>query len=68
MLGGVIPAEPKPTDIGDYDSDGIPDLMVKFDRSAVIALLTPGEIVYVIIYGTLGDGTPFRGTDVIRVI
>ena len=68
MLGGVIPAEPKPTGIGDYDSDGIPDLMVKFDRSAVIALLTPGEIVYVIIYGTLGDGTPFRGTDVIRVI
>jgi len=68
ILGGVILAETKPTGIGDYDGDGIPDLMVKFDRSEVIALLTPGEMVYVMIYGILGDGTPFKGTDVIRVI
>ena len=68
MLGGVIPAEPKPTDIGDYDSDGIPDLMVKFDRSAVIDLLPVGDMIYIMICGTLGDGTLFKGTDVIRVI
>lgn len=30
-----IPAEERPTEIGDYDDDGIPDLMVKFDRSEV---------------------------------
>jgi DNA-binding beta-propeller fold protein YncE len=68
MLGGVIPAETKPTGIGDYDNDVIPDLMVKFNRSAVIDLLPVGDTIYVMIYGTLGDGTPFIGTDVIRVI
>ncbi len=31
-----IPAEDSPTEIGDYDDDGIPDLMVKFDRKALI--------------------------------
>jgi hypothetical protein len=30
-----IPAEDHPTEVGDYDGDGIPDLMVKFDRQWV---------------------------------
>jgi len=30
-----IPAEAHPTEVGDYDGDGIPDLMVKFDRGSV---------------------------------
>jgi len=30
-----IPAEDHPTEVGDYDSDGIPDLMVKFNRQWV---------------------------------
>ncbi len=30
-----IPAEAHPIEVGDYDGDGIPDLMVKFDRESV---------------------------------
>jgi hypothetical protein len=33
MLEGTIPAEDHPTEIGDYDDDGITDLMIKFDRA-----------------------------------
>jgi hypothetical protein len=28
-----IPAQSMPSVIGDFDNDGIPDLMIKFDRS-----------------------------------
>jgi Tol biopolymer transport system component len=39
MLNDAIPAELSPTRVGDYDSDGTPDRMVKFSRSELIALL-----------------------------
>jgi len=38
-----IPAEPKPTSVGDFDTDGVPDLMVKFSRSVLQNVLDPGE-------------------------
>ena len=38
-LQGTIHAEPWPYCIGDYDNDGIPDLMVKFKRADVINIL-----------------------------
>ncbi|MFX0011152.1 MAG: hypothetical protein ACFE9R_12610, partial [Candidatus Hermodarchaeota archaeon] len=41
LFNGVLAPESHPTGVGDYDNDGIPDLMVKFDRSAVIGLLEP---------------------------
>ena len=66
-LNGTVSAEPKPTSIGDYDDDGIADLMVKFDRAAVATLLTPGEVT-VTVAGELADGTAFQGTDMIQVI
>jgi hypothetical protein len=66
-LEGTIPAETRPTALGDYDSDGIPDLMVKFRRSDVIAVLPAGEHVQVHVTGTVA-GTPFEGVDIIRVI
>ena len=68
MLNDIIPAEMRPIGFGDEDDDGIPDLMVKFNRLAVIDLLDSGEMVYIIITGDLLDGTSFRGTDIIRVI
>jgi len=37
-----IGIEPKPTEIGDFDNDGVPDLMVKFSRSAVQQVVTAG--------------------------
>jgi len=55
------------THIGDHDADDIPDLMVKFDRRSVAAILEPGEEVSIKIDGEVG-GIPFSGTDTIRVI
>jgi parallel beta-helix repeat protein len=66
MLEGVVPAELHPTKIGDYDRDGIPDLMVKFDRAAVQKLLEPGE-VKLTVTGKVGT-LDFEGSDTIRVI
>ena len=56
-----------PSEIGDYDSDGIPDLMVKFDRAEVQSVVEVGE-EELIVAGKLDDGTPFEGSDTIRVI
>jgi hypothetical protein len=68
MLNRQVPAESRPTEIGDYDGDGIADLMVKFDRSAVQKILEVAESVEVTVTGNLTDGTPFEGRDTIRVI
>lgn len=66
-LNGLIPPLPKPIAIGDYDSDGTNDLMVKFDRQELIALLEPGEQI-IDLTGRLWDGRPIAGFDIIRVI
>ncbi len=63
-----ILAESKPTSVGDYDNDGIPDLMLKFDRTRVQSSVTPGEVVEINILGQLIDGTVFKSISVIRVI
>ena len=61
-----------PVGIGDEDEDGIPDLMVKFDRQDLIAILeemveTPVD-VKLTVSGELIDDTPFEGSDVVQVI
>ena len=66
-LNGTVPALDKPTKVGDYDSDGVPDLMVKFDGAAVQDLLTPGSQVEITITGEV-TGIGFEGSDTIRVI
>ncbi len=60
MLNETIPAER--SDIQDVV------LMVKFDRSDVQDMLEPGDEVEVTVSGELTDGTPFEGTDTIRVL
>ncbi len=67
-LNGQIQAEPKPTEIGDYDDNGIPDLMVKFNRLAVQNILETGDEARITISGKLNDGRPFEGSDIIKVI
>jgi hypothetical protein len=68
-----VPApKPVPTEIGDYDSDGIPDLMVKFDRAALTSYIyhTQGMRhghVTLTITGQLTDGTTFEGSDTIKI-
>jgi hypothetical protein len=56
-----------PTATGDYDSDGIPDLMVTFPRSEVVAVLPIGSEAEVSVRGTVGD-SPFAGVDRIGVV
>ncbi|MGD8543639.1 MAG: S8 family serine peptidase [Candidatus Bathyarchaeota archaeon] len=69
-----VPApEPVPTEIGDYDSDGIPDLMVKYNRTELtahiyhISGITYGNVTLTIT-GQLADGTPFEGSYNIKVM
>ena len=66
-LQGTIYAESWPYCIGDYDNDGIPDLMVKFKRADAINLLPNGDKVQVLVTGTVGT-TTFEGVETIRVI
>ncbi len=63
-LEGTIPAETHPTEIGDFDNDNIPDLMIKFDRKALIEYMdgTTGEMT-LNVYGELNDGVLFEGGD-----
>jgi len=79
ILNDTIPAELKPTAIGDYDNDTVPDLMVKFNRQQVIEYIMSNvdlERLYeerfmtitLTITGKLNDGTPFQGSDNIKII
>ncbi|MBN1503726.1 MAG: hypothetical protein JW952_01545 [Candidatus Eisenbacteria bacterium] len=67
MLNNSVHAAAWPWDIGDYDADEIADLMVKFDRSDVAAVVVPGADVEVAVTGELGKGM-FSGKDSITVI
>lgn len=64
-LNNTGQAELHPAKIGDYDNDGVLDLMVKFDRVLVVDLLSVGEATLTIT-GEVA-GTPFQGSDTIRV-
>jgi Tol biopolymer transport system component len=75
MLNDTVPAETKPTAIGDYDGDGIPDLMVKFNRAEVISLILANiniegrfTTITLTITGKLYDGTQFGGSDIIKIV
>jgi hypothetical protein len=61
-----VPANPGPVALGDYDSDGVPDLMVTFDAAAVLATLPDGEAA-VMVSGELMEGTILKGSDTVRV-
>ena len=67
-LNGAVPVDPAgPTALGDHNGNGIPDLMVKFSRSAVELAVPQGESVPIDVAGTIG-GDAFVGTAHIRVI
>jgi hypothetical protein len=72
LLNDTIPVNlSAPTAIGDYDNDGIPDLMVKFNRIAVCQLILSRGImvgnVTLTVSGKLQNGIGFEGCDTIRV-
>lgn len=62
-----IPAQPRPSKLGDKDKDGIPDLMVRFPREEVVSSAEPGE-TEIIVTGALKDGTVFRGGDDVLIL
>ncbi len=62
-----IPAEIRPTEIGDEDGDGIEDLMVKFDRSEVQDNCAVGNAALTV-SGRFSNGIAFEGRDTIRII
>ena len=67
-LNGSVPVDPAAsTTLGDHNGNGVPDLMVKFNRAAVELTLSEGDNVAVNVTGTIGSNS-FIGTDHIRVI
>ncbi|MFX0002463.1 MAG: hypothetical protein ACFE9C_00970 [Candidatus Hodarchaeota archaeon] len=71
LLNDFLNFEMKPFNIGDWDNDDIPDLMIKFDRSAVISFLLtlePLQFWEVTITGKLFDGVKFKATSVIELL
>jgi hypothetical protein len=62
---GVVFASTTPTDIGDFDEDGAKELMVKFDRQALINIVDVGSQPMTI--GGMVGKTPFLGQCTIRV-
>jgi hypothetical protein len=64
-----IPAQERPTEIGDYDDDGIPDLMVKFDRSEVRhAIADPGMHMIGVTWFMPDYGMFFEAWDIILAL
>ncbi len=79
LLNETIAAELKPIEIGDYDGDGVSDLMVKFSRAAVTSYILANVdmaklieerfmAITLTITGYLNDGTPFQGSATIKII
>jgi hypothetical protein len=60
------------SELGDYDLDTIPDLMVKFDRADIAQYLVTNSItsgeVELVITGETTDGISFDGSDSVRTI
>ncbi|MFX0083571.1 MAG: hypothetical protein ACFE94_17625 [Candidatus Hodarchaeota archaeon] len=68
LLNGLISPEVSPYNIGDNDNNNIPDLMIKFDRSAVKAYFVGVESGEITITGKLVDGIKFEGNNVIELL
>jgi len=74
MLNNTISVDSfAPIQIGDHDSDGISDLMVKFSRAELtlyiydVQKIKHGNVTLTLT-GKLNDGTPFKSSDVIMVM
>jgi parallel beta-helix repeat protein len=76
LVNFTVPVDPAtPVALGDYDNDGIPDLMVKFNRAEIISFAWNNIDIEnrfgtatLRITGYLTDGTPFQGTAAIKII
>jgi subtilisin family serine protease len=68
LLNDAVPPLPRPVSYGDADGDGIEEIEVKFDRSAVEAILPVGDSVPVCVQGEVEDVQWWRGCTAIRTI
>jgi len=79
LLNETIPSELHPTEVGDYDDDGVPDLMVKIERAAVIAYISNSVnmtqlaedrsmTIALQVSGELTNGTSLHGSDTITIL
>jgi hypothetical protein len=67
-INGSVAVDPAaPVVIGDHDSNGIPDLMVKFNRPVIELTMSAGDSVPVTVTGLLG-GSYFLGVTYVRVL
>jgi hypothetical protein len=66
-LNNAIHAMLSPTVIGEYNSNRLPDLIVKFDRSELQGLLSGGQMRFWVNFRLMG-GQNCSGTDLISVI
>jgi parallel beta-helix repeat protein len=60
-LNDTVSPEKKQFFIGDYDEDGIPDMMVKFSSRDLSQVLQSGEDVALTVSGRLKNSLPFEG-------
>jgi hypothetical protein len=67
-LNGVVPAIPERSQLGDFNQNGVPGWMFRFDRAAVENLLPTGDAVPVTVTGEVEDLIWFTAADMIRVI
>ena len=63
----TIEAELSPTEVGDYNYNGVPDLMVKFDRQSIQDACASDTLEIRVNCETY-DGTSLQGTDTVFVI
>lgn len=66
-MAGAVPALPRFVTIGDHNSNGVPDLMLKFSRETLDPLLTSGAND-IEVTGSLVTGEAFEGVGVLKVI
>jgi hypothetical protein len=66
-LAGSVSPEPKFTKVVDHDSNGLPELMVRFSSAAIDPLLTLG-VNHLAVTATLVTGEPCSGSDTVRVV
>lgn len=66
--GYAIPAVAEPATVGDYDDDGVPDLMVKFDRQLSQGHMFVGSEDLTVSGNVSSSSVPFQGSDTVNVI
>jgi subtilisin family serine protease len=67
-LLGLVAADEGMSTIEDLDRDGIPDLVLRFDRNATEAALPEGDDVEMTVAGDIGQTVRFVARDRVRVL